>query len=720
MKKLLLIGVFIFSFFSINAQDWQQLSGPYGGYILSIAMHPQNQNILYAGTRGGDLYKSTTGGNQWFKVYSFGSNIWALTIDSSNPVNVYAGTESGGLFQSTDSGTNWNNISPTSKPITSILIDPKNSSVIYAGVNGDGIFKSTNKGSTWSLVTVGLSDDQIYSLAVDPTDSKLLYAGSNNRLYKSQSSGLTWSSLYSPYNKITAVVIDPNNTSNLFVGTMNGIYRSIDKGSTWNAMNNGLSNTKVHTLVMSPSNSSILFAGTEGGLFKSITGGASWTTNFTPSGKTTINSIGVNFSNANTVYAGCDGDGIFQTTNNGNTWQASNSGISNLNVWKIIADPAHSNILYTSTEVGGVFKSVDWGNSWTLVKQLQNVYTLAVDNYNTNIIYAGTYGDGIYKSQDGGKSWGQFNTGLLNTEVWDVVVDPINPSVLYIATNGGIYKSADGAASWVLTYSPFLEGCYSVTVDPTNANTVYLGSGVYNGPIKKSSDGGSTWNSYGSGINFENIFALKVVPRSPKTVYAGGVYFGFGTYSGLYSLPDGVSRWIKNINNFYTSEITYNPKNPSEIYASSFNAGVYRSTDGGNSWSSISNALPYFTSDAICFDSNKVYAAFRNAGIWQTSSVVTGIENQDSELPINFSLSQNYPNPFNPTTTINYSVSTTSFVTLKVYDVLGKEVVTLVNEEKGVGNYSIEFNAKAFSSGVYFYRIQTRDFVATKKLVYLK
>ncbi len=721
MKNFFLtIFLLVCCYLKIEAQTWQQLPGPYGGYVISLEINPQNQAIMYAGTRGGDLYESTTSGNQWSKLYSFGSNIWSVTLDPITPSNVYVGTESGGLFQSTDNGGNWNNISPTSKQITDIVIDPKNNSILYASVNGDGIYKSTNQGSSWSLVTVGLNNNQIYSLAIDPSNSQILYAGGSGTVYKSQSGGLTWSALYSPYSHITSIVIDPNNTNNLFIGTLGGIYKSIDKGSNWNSMNNGLTNTKVHSLILSSSNSSILYAGTEGGLFKSITGGSSWTLNLSPAGQTTVNSLCINSSNSNSVFAGCDGDGIFETTNGGSVWTATNSGLTNLNIWKIVADPQHANILYVGTEVGGIFKTTDWGNTWTLMKQLQNVYTLAVDNFNPNIVYAGTNGNGIYKSLDGGKTWSQFNNGLSNPQVWDIAIDPTNTTVLYVATQGGVYKSADGAASWVLAYSPFLEGCYSVAIDPSNTNTVYMGSGVYDGPIKQSTDGGSSWSSFGSGIDFENIFALKVIPTNPSTVYAGGFGGSFTTYSGLFSLPYGFSNWTKDIDNFYTSEVAFNPANVSEIYASSFNEGISRSTDGGNSWNGISNSLSYSTSDAVCFDSNEVFAAFRYGGMWETNSLITEIKNQNKKIPTTYLLSQNYPNPFNPTTTINYSIPKSSFVTIIVYDILGREVENLVNEEKKAGNYSLNFNASSLASGVYIYKMQAGKFIDTKKLILMK
>lgn len=85
-----------------------------------------------------------------------------------------------------------------------------------------------------------------------------------------------------------------------------------------------------------------------------------------------------------------------------------------------------------------------------------------------------------------------------------------------------------------------------------------------------------------------------------------------------------------------------------------------------------------------------------------------------------YDLSQNFPNPFNPTTTINYQLPQNGFVTLKIYDILGKEVATLVNEQKSTGRYSVNFDASNLSSGVYIYQIHINDYVSSKKLLLLK
>jgi hypothetical protein len=92
----------------------------------------------------------------------------------------------------------------------------------------------------------------------------------------------------------------------------------------------------------------------------------------------------------------------------------------------------------------------------------------------------------------------------------------------------------------------------------------------------------------------------------------------------------------------------------------------------------------------------------------------------DAGVPTQFALEQNYPNPFNPTTMIRYELPVASTVSLKVYDVLGREVATLVNERQEAGAYSVAFNANALSSGIYFYRLQAGNFISTKKMMLVK
>jgi hypothetical protein len=127
-------------------------------------------------------------------------------------------------------------------------------------------------------------------------------------------------------------------------------------------------------------------------------------------------------------------------------------------------------------------------------------------------------------------------------------------------------------------------------------------------------------------------------------------------------------------------------------------------------------------------DTTQSYSRYPDGNsTWQLTTTITkGFANTLTSVDDDFTtiseyiLNQNYPNPFNPTTTISFTIPTTSTVSLKVFNILGKEVATIVNETKIAGNYSVKFNAGGLSSGIYFYQLTTDNFTATKKFTLLK
>lgn len=126
----------------------------------------------------------------------------------------------------------------------------------------------------------------------------------------------------------------------------------------------------------------------------------------------------------------------------------------------------------------------------------------------------------------------------------------------------------------------------------------------------------------------------------------------------------------------------------------------------------------YFT-DTLIFITSSPYS---KKNIFYLDVRGDGPSNIDGKInfPEEFKLYQNYPNPFNPTTSIEYIVPSNEFISLKVYDMLGREVATLVNEQKTAGRYNIQFDASDFSSGIYLYRIQTDNFKSTKRMTLIK
>jgi hypothetical protein len=149
--------------------------------------------------------------------------------------------------------------------------------------------------------------------------------------------------------------------------------------------------------------------------------------------------------------------------------------------------------------------------------------------------------------------------------------------------------------------------------------------------------------------------------------------------------------------------------------------GVYMSKDDGDSWILINSGLSFNTAYSFVINSlGEIFAGTSGGYVFRSVNSTTSIIGLNNRAPSVFVLTQNYPNPFNPTTTIKYSIPKLSFVTIKIYDVIGSEVATLVNEEKPFGNYELNWSAANLPSGVYFYQLKAGNYINIKKMILLK
>ena len=160
-------------------------------------------------------------------------------------------------------------------------------------------------------------------------------------------------------------------------------------------------------------------------------------------------------------------------------------------------------------------------------------------------------------------------------------------------------------------------------------------------------------------------------------------------------------------------------KNGNYLILSSTFSGNYYSSNSGQSWVHLNSNLPAKTNSLLALN-NIIYAGTQGKGVYKFDFNTVWINEVVSSIPVEYSLNQNYPNPFNPVTNLEFGISKLGFVTLKVYNSQGKEVATLVNEIKPAGRYDITFNGSNFSSGVYFYKLETNGFIETKKMLLIK
>jgi hypothetical protein len=224
----------------------------------------------------------------------------------------------------------------------------------------------------------------------------------------------------------------------------------------------------------------------------------------------------------------------------------------------------------------------------------------------------------------------------------------------------------------------------------------------------------TTWIPKSTGLTNTNVTAL----TSVGTYLLAGT--SQGSTGGVYISSDNGENWtLSKPDPWVTSILTIG----STIFVGSFGDGVWRSTNYGSTWGQINDGLSssaYYVM-SLGSDGQYIFAGTNNANVWRRPlSQVTGVENEPPIQPEAFSLKQNYPNPFNPATTISFDVAQKSFVTLRVFDALGREVAILASEDLPAGAYARQWNASNMPSGIYFYHLQAGSFTATNKLILLK
>jgi len=276
----------------------------------------------------------------------------------------------------------------------------------------------------------------------------------------------------------------------------------------------------------------------------------------------------------------------------------------------------------------------------------------------------------VFRSNDEGMSWTNVIKDIFYTNMTSLVVEPKSGYVFAFSEsplNGTLYRSVDNGNVWAsVTDAPM--GGHGLTV--TSDAHIFFFTGLQSLWVYRSTDLGATWKGKLMGPEAVYVASLVATQR-------GGVFAGTGGY------------------------------------------GVYQSADDGVTWSRVNNGLRHTWIYSMASNADGiVFAGTDSDGVYRTISPVTNVA---KELrPADFQLGQNYPNPFNPTTNIEVRIDNRELVNLRVFDVLGKEISTLLNEVRPAGVYTVKWDASLLPSGVYLYRLQAGAYVATKKMIVVK
>ena len=398
------------------------------------------------------------------------------------------------------------------------------------------------------------------------------------------------------------------------------------------------------------------------------------------------------------------------------------------------ATGAGDTCLFAGTWNGGVFRTSDNGNSWT---EIDGGIWWAIPNdtgfTRTDILDLftcpnGTGGITLFAATASGKIYRSINS---DTNWTDITSDPsghlitcliVNDTNILAGTDSGVSISTDFGMNWKVQRNELTPYCvYSLTsiAGETNASSLFASTA---GGIYLSTNGGVNWKV----VNAEAKSFLKLVAsRSSK---GSVVLYAFSGEKVFCSADSGVS-WsaTSRVSPFSGATILCLTVHDTILYAGTLNRGIYFSTNGGKQWVDGNYGLGSRSVFTLELAGANLFAGVPS-NIGSLGSVVrrplsempTEVRERYRQNPNEFYLGQNYPNPFNPTTVIPFSLQSKSFVSLKIYDLIGRVIATIISEELSAGNYLKQWNADGLSSGVYFCQLRAGSFVEMKKIMLMR
>lgn len=318
-------------------------------------------------------------------------------------------------------------------------------------------------------------------------------------------------------------------------------------------------------------------------------------------------------------------------------------------------------------------------------------------------LFAGSETGGIYRSSDNGGSWTPVNNGLSNFAIHAL---SSNDGKIFAGTSAGICRSTDNGNNWSrISFSPVGNVIYSLE---SFGNSVMAGTstGVY-----FSSDNGGNWQNVNSGISGAVYCLLKI----------GNEIFAGTSSSGIYKTTDNGGVWMNINSGLPASPVRGLFALNQKIFAATYGGGFYYSTNGGANWLPSITGLTQLVCYSVISFGNYIYCS-TTSGIFRRSiTEFTGVSGYGKKNTAgNYHLSENYPNPFNPVTVIDFYIPENNFIMLEIYDVLGREIQTLVSANLKKGNYSVNFSGSGLHSGVYFYRLTSENYSCVKKMILIK
>jgi photosystem II stability/assembly factor-like uncharacterized protein len=637
------------------------------GRVSAVAVHASNPAVIYRGTAGGGVWKSTDSGTTWTSLTDNLGNlsIGAVAIAPSNPSTIYVGTGEGvlsvdgidgiGLIKSTDGGTTW--ILPkavSARKFFALSVHPTNPDEILAATSA-GIQKSTDGGVTWTTALGSHAGTELARVPGTPstilaTVWDILSANSTGGgfVHRSTDGGNTWTKVGgpggAPFHDDTgrlALAIAPSAPDTIYVLSaaasgdarncandpvdQRGFYRSTDGGTTWTFRSNPISGTcpnftsilagqgwYASTLAVDPSNAAVVYAGGLD-LWKSTDGAATWERksrwNLDPPNPRYVHAdIHELVWAGKRLLVGNDG-GIETSLDQAATFSSLNTGVVTRQYYSVAMTPASVPLVIAGAQDNGTDIRIGSTNTYREVIGGDG-FAVAAHPTNAAILYGTIYSSRVFRSTDGGASFDEITPDFEADDnrpfITPLTMDPNNPATLYTGSNF-LWKTANGGNTWARTSNTDLGNGgprgYITKIAVARSDSKRLLTSSGSGQINKSTDGGATWTRI-AGLPTRYASHVEFDPANALTFYVA--FINTGTDGRLFrTTNEGASftRIDAGLPPFPIHVIRVDPLESTTLYAGT-DVGLYRSTDAGATWAQFGAALPAVSVWDIAIRSN--------------------------------------------------------------------------------------------------------------------
>jgi photosystem II stability/assembly factor-like uncharacterized protein len=703
--KKILASILLLTAANVNSQDgWFWLNPlPQGNWYNDVAF--TTNNTVYVSAAGNTLMKSIDGGNAFSVMTNKESN--GALVFINDVTGFSAATD--GLLKTTNGGNNWRYIPA---PVDYVLGYSTSPQTVLYGLKNEKVYLSNNLGESWTLSLTAYPGNILYSVHF-PSNSIGFAAGykptlfNYGRLHKTTNGGTSWDTIPANFRfRVKAIHFLNENTG--FICTEQYrqlLMRTTNSGISWDTVSNLNSQYLKFEFL---DNSTGYIQGLYDLLY-TTNQGLNWTKQYT--GKKTY------LKNLNEGF-GYSENFLYKTTNTGLNWSNYTQGFSD----ELL------DVIFINQQTGftagdnRIYKSTNEGINWVVYELNMSLGFTNVENImfvDQNTGYAGIDGGRIARTTNCGMNWQVIETGQ-----YDHLHGMHFPSVDtgYAVTKYGYYlKTINGGNNWSVTGR---DSCSYGDILFSNNTTGF--SGGYNnnidrGIIKRTTNGGLNWEVY----YLDTMNSVFDVCNTSENFWFAA---GFGRYNNNNGQDGFICRSMDFGNTWQTiqfphpiTSITFSSEHTG--YACAYNNLVYKTTNSGDDWFATYN-INAGGSDGLCFvDDLTGYGVGRYGQIIKTTSgggVLINIEPQSYIVPVKYNLYQNYPNPFNPATKIKFDIPKAMNASLKIYDILGREVSVIVNDFLIPGTYAFDYDGSNLPSGVYFYVLHGEGFTESKKMILLK